>query len=47
MEEFALLFIVAGILMEVLGILYAFRGKSLGLELIVLGILSLLVGFLA
>ncbi|GGA45001.1 hypothetical protein GCM10007416_17630 [Kroppenstedtia guangzhouensis] len=46
MEELRPVFIIAGVLLEVVGIFNAFRGKSSGLELIILGILCLLVGLL-
>ncbi|SDW45529.1 hypothetical protein SAMN05444487_103198 [Marininema mesophilum] len=41
------LFTIVGIGLGIIGLITRIRGKTMGLELIVLGLLCLLIGFLA
>lgn len=47
MANFGVLFLTAGVVLELLGIYLIYRGKSTSLEPIILGLLFFLVGFLA
>ncbi|PTX59638.1 hypothetical protein C8P63_11173 [Melghirimyces profundicolus] len=47
MEAFSGVFTLAGAIMALSGVFFALRGKSAGMEWMILGALSLLVGWLA
>ncbi|WP_146172155.1 hypothetical protein [Melghirimyces profundicolus] len=47
LEAFSGVFTLAGAIMALSGVFFALRGKSAGMEWMILGALSLLVGWLA
>jgi hypothetical protein len=47
MASLGVFFLMAGVVLELIGIFLASRGKGTSLELMILGLLSILVGFLA